>query len=187
MRTARGQIDTKYGALYYPWVVVSNPLARPGRDDIPREITLPPSGFVSCIYARNDTQRGVYKAPANEVVTGALRFESDINFAQQELLNPLGRELSALPVRPRLPAVGARGWHRVTLNGNTFPTGVISITWKRRSTAARSGGVRAQRRTAVGQRATDHRRLSLQTNGAAAHCWAAPPTKPISCAATARR
>lgn len=90
MRTARGRIDTKYGALYYPWVTVANPLARPGRDDIPKEINLPPSGFVSGIYARNDVQRGVYKAPANEVVTGALRFESDINFAQQELLNPLG-------------------------------------------------------------------------------------------------
>ncbi|MEC5385334.1 phage tail sheath subtilisin-like domain-containing protein [Uliginosibacterium sp. H3] len=90
MRVARGQIDSKYAALYYPWVVVSNPLARPGRDDIPKQIALPPSGFVTGIYARNDTQRGVYKAPANEVVTGALRFESDINFAQQELLNPLG-------------------------------------------------------------------------------------------------
>jgi phage tail sheath protein FI len=90
MRIARGRIDSKYAALYYPWVIASNPLARPGRDDIPKEIALPPSGFVSGIYARNDTQRGVYKAPANEVVTGALRFESDINFAQQELLNPIG-------------------------------------------------------------------------------------------------
>jgi len=90
MRIARGRIDSRYAALYYPWVIVSNPLARPGRDDIPREIALPPSGFVAGIYARNDTQRGVYKAPANEVVTGALRFESDINFAQQELLNPIG-------------------------------------------------------------------------------------------------
>ncbi|KQU77070.1 MULTISPECIES: phage tail sheath subtilisin-like domain-containing protein [unclassified Rhizobacter] len=90
VRVARGRIDSKYAALYYPWVIVSNPLARPGRDDIPKEIALPPSGFVSGIYARNDVQRGVHKAPANEVVTGALRFESDINFAQQELLNPLG-------------------------------------------------------------------------------------------------
>jgi hypothetical protein len=90
MRIARGRIDSKYAALYYPWVIVSNPLFRPGRDDIPKEIALPPSGFVAGIYARNDIQRGVYKAPANEVVTGALRFEIDVNFAQQELLNPLG-------------------------------------------------------------------------------------------------
>lgn len=90
MRIARGRMDSKYAALYYPWVIASNPLARTGRDDIPKEIALPPSGFVAGIYARNDTQRGVHKAPANEVVTGALRFESDINFAQQELLNPIG-------------------------------------------------------------------------------------------------
>lgn len=89
-RTYRGLFDSKYAAMYYPWVVVSNPLARPGREDIPKEIALPPSGFVSGIYARNDVQRGVHKAPANEVVRGALRFEVDVNFAQQELLNPAG-------------------------------------------------------------------------------------------------
>lgn len=90
VRAYRGQFDSRYAALYHPWVVLGNPLARVGRDDIPREIALPPSGFVCGIYARNDVQRGVHKAPANEVVRSALRFESDINFAQQEMLNPLG-------------------------------------------------------------------------------------------------
>lgn len=90
VRTLRGQIDSRYAALYYPWVVVANPNARPGREDIPREIALPPSGYVCGIYARNDVQRGVHKAPANEVVRSALRFEVDVNFGQQELLNPLG-------------------------------------------------------------------------------------------------
>jgi len=89
-RTLRGLIDSRYAAVYYPWVIVSNPLARPGREDIPRELALPPSGFVSGIYARNDVERGVWKAPANEVVRGALRFELDVNFSQQELLNPIG-------------------------------------------------------------------------------------------------
>ncbi|HYO70663.1 MAG TPA: phage tail sheath subtilisin-like domain-containing protein, partial [Archangium sp.] len=86
----RSQIDSKYAALYYPWVVVSNPLARPGDDTIPKELLLPPSGFVCGIYARNDVERGVFKAPANEVVRSALRFEKDVNFAQQSDLNPLG-------------------------------------------------------------------------------------------------
>src|SRR5262249_41938374 len=90
VRTLRSGIDSRYAALYYPWVVVSNPLARPGVDRIPRELTLPPSGFICGIYARNDIQRGVFKAPANEIVRSALRFETDINFAQQEVLNPLG-------------------------------------------------------------------------------------------------
>ncbi len=89
-RNWRGEIDSKYAALYYPWVVVANPLARPGDESVPREIALPPSGFLCGIYARSDVERGVFKAPANEVVRSALRFESDVNFAQQEVLNPLG-------------------------------------------------------------------------------------------------
>jgi uncharacterized protein len=89
-RAVRSRIDSKYAALYYPWVTVSNPLARPGVENVAREIDLPPSGFVCGIYARNDVERGVHKAPANEVVRGALRFETDINFAEQEVLNPLG-------------------------------------------------------------------------------------------------
>jgi phage tail sheath protein FI len=89
-RTERGRIDSKYAAMYYPWVMIANPLARPGDESIPREIKLPPSGFVCGIYARNDIERGVYKAPANEVVRSALRFETDINFAEQEVLNPMG-------------------------------------------------------------------------------------------------
>jgi phage tail sheath protein FI len=89
-RDERAQIDSTRAALYYPWVTVANPLARPGRDDIPRELNLPPSGFVCGIYARNDVEQTVAKAPANEVVRSALRFESDVNFAQNQLLNPIG-------------------------------------------------------------------------------------------------
>ncbi|HAB15365.1 MAG TPA: phage tail protein, partial [Verrucomicrobiales bacterium] len=86
----RAQIDSHRAALYYPWVTVPNPLSRPGRAGLPKEINLPPSAFICGIYARNDVEKGVSKAPANEVVRGALRFERDINFAQNQLLNPLG-------------------------------------------------------------------------------------------------
>ena len=87
---ARSRIDSTRAALYYPWVVVANPAARPGDDRIPKEVALPPSGFVTGIYARTDIQRGVWKAPANEVVLGALRFERDITHGEQEVLNPQG-------------------------------------------------------------------------------------------------
>ena len=89
-REERAQIDSTRAALYFPWITVANPLARPGRDDISKEINLPPSGFLCGIYARNDVEQTVAKAPANEVVRGALRFESDVNFAQNQLLNPTG-------------------------------------------------------------------------------------------------
>jgi len=89
-RDARSRIDSTYAALYYPWVMIANPLARPGNEMIPREIALPPSGFVTGVYARTDINRGVWKPPANEVVRGALRFEREINHGQQEVLNPEG-------------------------------------------------------------------------------------------------
>lgn len=89
MRELRGLVDSNRAALYYPWIVASNPLAGPNSNQ-PAEIALPPSGHVCGIYARNDIERGVHKAPANEVVRGALRFEPAVNFGQQELLNPIG-------------------------------------------------------------------------------------------------
>jgi phage tail sheath protein FI len=83
VRDLRAKLNSKYAALYYPWVRVLDPITR-------RQISLPPSGFVAGIYARNDTLRAVYKAPANEVVNLALGFEKAINKAQQEVLNPEG-------------------------------------------------------------------------------------------------
>jgi hypothetical protein len=113
VRASKSKIDSTYAALYYPWVVVGNPLAKPERDDIPKELALPPSGFVTGIYARTDVQRGVYKAPANETVTGAIRFQSEINFATQEVLNPLGINcLRSLPNR------GNRVWGARTISSD---------------------------------------------------------------------
>ena len=89
-RASKSLIDSRYAALYYPWVTVVNPLFRPGDAGVPAEINLPPSGFIAGIYARNDVERGVFKAPANEVVRSAIRFEREVNFAEQEALNPFG-------------------------------------------------------------------------------------------------
>jgi hypothetical protein len=83
VRAMRGKIDSTYAAFYYPWVTVLDPVTQ-------AEIDLPPSGFVSGIYARNDINRAVYKAPANEVVNLALGFETMLNKAQQDVLNPEG-------------------------------------------------------------------------------------------------
>lgn len=85
----RSQIDSSNAALHAPWVIMPNPLARAG-SSIPAEIAVPPSGFIAGIYARNDEQNGVAKAPANEVLLGASRFERSISFGEQALLNPLG-------------------------------------------------------------------------------------------------
>lgn len=86
VRDTRGKIDSTHAAFYYPWVTVIDPLDPEGR----REIAVPPSGFVAGIYARTDVLHGVVKAPANEVVFGAVGFERLLNKAQQDILNPLG-------------------------------------------------------------------------------------------------
>ncbi len=88
--SVKSRIDSSYAALYHPWIFVANPLSQPGNESIPREILLPPSGFVCGIYARNDNDKGVSKSPGNEIVRGALRYETDISFAEQEVLNPHG-------------------------------------------------------------------------------------------------
>jgi hypothetical protein len=112
VRDLKSLIDSKYAALYYPWVRVSNPLAATDPTQ-PREIHLPPSGFVCGIYARSDIQRGVFKAPANETVTGALGLQRDVRFGEQEVLNPLGINcIRALPNR------GIRVWGARTLSSD---------------------------------------------------------------------
>ncbi len=83
VRAMRATMDSTHGAFYYPWVTILDPVTQ-------AEIELPPSGFVAGIYARNDVNRAVYKAPANEVVNLAIGFETLLNKAQQDVLNPEG-------------------------------------------------------------------------------------------------
>lgn len=90
IRTFRGRFDSKYAALYYPWIRVFDPTERFSQGAPPKQLSLPPSGFVAGIYARNDITRGVHKAPANEVVRGLTRFELNINQGRNEVINPEG-------------------------------------------------------------------------------------------------
>jgi len=103
-KSVKSVIDSKYAALYYPWIRIANPLAATDPTQ-PAEIDVPPSGAVCGIYARSDVQRGVWKAPANETVTGAIGLQRDVRFGEQEVLNPLGVNcIRALPNR------GIRVW-----------------------------------------------------------------------------
>lgn len=90
IRAFRGRFDSKYAAMYHPWIEIFDPTERPAQGAPPRRLMLPPSGFVCGIYARSDIERGVHKAPANEVVRGLTRFEANINKERQDVLNPEG-------------------------------------------------------------------------------------------------
>lgn len=76
--------DSKYAVLYYPWVKVMDPL---GGD---AGLMVPPCGHMAGVWARSDGERGVHKAPANEVVRGALSLEMQITKGEQDTLNPDG-------------------------------------------------------------------------------------------------
>ncbi|MZE75556.1 phage tail sheath family protein [Streptomyces xinghaiensis] len=98
--------DSKYAALYYPWIKVFDPSSGQPR-------LVPPSGHVSGIWARNDSERGVHKAPANEVVRGAVDLELQITRGEQDLLNPVGVNcIRAFPGR------GIRVWGARTLSSD---------------------------------------------------------------------
>jgi len=111
--SVRAQIDSSYAALYVPWVYTPNPLAVAGTSS-PAQILVPPSGFMAGIYARSDTQNSVAKAPANEVVLGAVDFERHITFAEQSVLNPLG--INCLRF---FPDRGYRVWGARTVSSDT--------------------------------------------------------------------
>ena len=106
-RMERAGYDSKYGALYYPWIRIADP-ARGGEPAL-----IPPSGHLAGIFARSDTERGVHKAPANEVVRGAIGLATQITKSEQDLLNPLGIDcIRAFPGR------GIRVWGARTLSSD---------------------------------------------------------------------
>ncbi len=98
--------DSRFAALYYPWIKVFDPT-------VGRARLVPPSGHMSGIWSRNDSERGVHKAPANEVVRGAVDLELQITRGEQDLLNPVGVNcLRAFPGR------GIRVWGARTLSSD---------------------------------------------------------------------
>jgi len=101
-----GGFDSKYAALYYPWVQVFDPPSGTNK-------FIPPSGYMAGIWARNDNSRGVHKAPANEVIRGAVSLGTDLTRQEQELLNPMGVNcLRSFPGR------GTRVWGARTLSSD---------------------------------------------------------------------
>jgi uncharacterized protein len=82
----RSLFDTKYAALYYPWLRIADPF--PENPRVVGQISIPPSGHTIGIYARSDIERGVYKAPANEVIRGIQDLALKITKEEQDILNP---------------------------------------------------------------------------------------------------
>jgi phage tail sheath protein FI len=86
VQTQRQQYDTKYAALYHPWLLIPDPY--PTNLSQIADYPIPPSGHMLGIYARTDIERGVHKAPANEVVRGIIGLQRILNKEQHDILNP---------------------------------------------------------------------------------------------------
>ena len=82
----RDMYDSTYAAMYHPWLEMYDAGSK-------RSAYFPPSGAMAGIYARTDIERGVHKAPANEVVRGCTGLSCAYNEGEQDILNPIGVNL----------------------------------------------------------------------------------------------
>jgi hypothetical protein len=100
--------DTSYAALYYPWIKVADFSGGGSTSKM-----VPPSGHMAGVYNRTDAERGVHKAPANEVVRGAIDLELMLSKKEQDTLNPIGVNC----IRS-FPGRGIRVWGGRTLSSD---------------------------------------------------------------------
>ena len=98
--------DSKYATMYWPWIKVMDPASG-------KAVFVPPSGHVAGVWARNDDTRGVHKAPANEVIRGAISLELNITKGEHDQLNPIGVNC----IRS-FPGQGIRIWGARTLSSD---------------------------------------------------------------------
>jgi phage tail sheath protein FI len=104
--------DAINAAYYFPWVLAPDPLqANAAR-------AFPPSGFAAGIYARTDSQQGVWKAPAGTTarLVGASGLNAALNDADIDALNA-----KAVDCVRNFPSVGTVLWGERTLQGGGHP------------------------------------------------------------------
>lgn len=83
-RQEEANFDSMHGALYYPWIKITDPLTGRSKE-------VPPCGHIAGIYSRSDNERGVHKAPANENILGPITDVTfNVNRGEQAFLNPVG-------------------------------------------------------------------------------------------------
>ncbi len=107
---AGNAFNTSFGALYYPWLLVNDPLTGNPRHPVP------PSGATAGTFSHVDTVRGVHKAPAGTpdgYLDSANGIERIVTKAEQDTLNPLG-----INVIRKFPASGICIWGARTLSAD---------------------------------------------------------------------
>ncbi len=136
----RAAWDSSHAAFYYPWVYTADLQSGARR-------LVPPSGLVLGLYARTDSERGVWKAPANDILRGVIDLEYHVNSGMQEVLNPRG--VNAIRRFPGAAfGCGELARSPAIRSGSMSASGGCSSSWNARSTKARNGS-RSNRMTSA--------------------------------------
>ena len=143
-RVDKAGYDSKYATLYWPWIKVFDPATG-------QNVFVPPSGHIAGIWARNDDTRGVHKAPANEVVRGAIALELQHHQGRARPAQPGRHQLHPGVPRPRHPGLGRA--HAVERPGVALPQRPAAVQLPRGVDPRRHpvGRVRAERPTRCGR------------------------------------
>ncbi|MFD9941012.1 phage tail sheath family protein [Nonomuraea sp. NPDC059023] len=108
-------LDSMWATLYHPWIKVFDPETKGVR-------LIPPSGHIAGVWARSDATRGVHKAPANEVIHGAIALESQLTLAEQNQIDP--PRVNCIRV---MPGRGIRVWGARTLAPADSPWRYLNV------------------------------------------------------------
>jgi phage tail sheath protein FI len=108
LATSSSLPKSKNAAVYYPWIKIADPL----KGGKLREV--PPTGTIAGLYARTDSSRGVWKAPAGTeaALVGAQGVAYALTDDENGTLNPLGVNC----IRS-FPVFGTIAWGARTLRG----------------------------------------------------------------------
>jgi hypothetical protein len=100
--------QSRNAAVYFPGVRIIDPL------DGLRPRTMAPSGTLAGVYARTDSTRGVWKAPAgtDAILNGVIGLAIPVNDLENGQLNPLG-----VNVLRNFPVYGRVAWGARTMKG----------------------------------------------------------------------
>jgi phage tail sheath protein FI len=111
--TTTAKLSSENGDIYYPWLVVSDPI---GVGSNPKKV-IPPSGHIMGVIANMNTTKGAYVAPAgvDAVINGVLGLETIVDDFAQDILNPVN--INALRV---FDDIGVVIWGARTLSTGDF-------------------------------------------------------------------
>jgi phage tail sheath protein FI len=108
-----------YSVAYYPWTKGANPFynaeTRPG---VPQTVLVAPSGYAAGMWAKIDSRRGVWKAPAGVETSllGVAGLQYVIEDGEQDQLNPMG-----INCLRKMPGYGPVIWGTRTLATKADP------------------------------------------------------------------